>query len=313
MSQTAGVLSWAKELLVQRCVSDLKEGVVVDYETDGNHVGKYVRVGGAVSDMHWYNSSDTGISEKASTAAKARCDGWTVHSTLPSSCDVVGCTSDTVMMKLGDPNYAKSLVEDLRMRIRDNGLFFCILFDSGAIYRKVKVEGKAGSFSNPLFSISLNHDDDDDNNNSNNEDLLGPLSLTIGGNTKHDNLTILNLSSFLRLCESNGYEVVSCINVVEFIYTFFDVHPHSKLLHSYGVWKHSSKILPYEKQLMELYTTLILRKKEHPPKEVWATIQAGGQSVEEDWGADDYLVMDPYVDSEKDDDVEMDLDIPWAV
>ena len=310
--QTAGVVSWTKELLVQRCITDLKQAVVVDYETDGNHVGKYVRVGECISSIHWFHSEDSSVSEGASSAAKKRkSDGWTSMTSLPPSCDVVGCTSDTVMLKLGEKDFAKKFLNEMRSRIRDNGLLFTTLLDSGAIYRRIKVEGKNGTFQNQLFTLSL-HDNDNDSDSASNE-RMGPLSLTVGGCSKFENLTLLNLSVFLRLCEAAGFEVVSCINVVEFVYTYFDVHPHSKLLHSYGVWRNSTKIAPCEKQLMELYTTLILRKKEFLPERVWNNIKQSSQSIEEDSTADEYLVMNPYVDSDKEDDMDMDVDIPWGI
>ncbi|KAJ9472159.1 mRNA cap guanine-N7 methyltransferase 2 [Diplonema papillatum] len=271
-SQASGVMNWTKELLTKKYVEPKSK--VVDWATDGNHIGKLVRLGLDGPDRLTVVGKADDVA-KAGTVARQRRGDWTVQEVVAegrgsippelktSDCSVFACYTGDMATTLGKKAFAARFFMDLREVLVDGGVFFTVVHDSSTIFRKGVVENR-GVYKTELLTMNVAKVADELN-----------LSLHVKGEgARCENVPVANLTEILRTAELAGFEVLECTNQVELVYTYHSTPPWNELLHGYGVWKHWQKISPIEKGLMELYSTLVLRKKLLPNDRPRAELKA---------------------------------------
>eukprot|EP01064_Diplonema_japonicum_P029352 TRINITY_DN4725_c0_g1_i1.p1 TRINITY_DN4725_c0_g1~~TRINITY_DN4725_c0_g1_i1.p1 ORF type:complete len:322 (+),score=31.22 TRINITY_DN4725_c0_g1_i1:317-1282(+) len=273
--QTQLVLDWAHEVMVKKYITGSK--VLVWEGTPA--IMKRLKHGKHIKSVTVHGMKDTDLDLESEM--EIRCAGEPTHESdlIPGSeqtgnYDGVIAFSRAIIENTGRERFVSEFIRQVGETIRSGGVFVAVLLDSGVIHRKIHVESK-GQMVLESGLIRLEVVDKE------NKGYGGVLNLgvkTRTGSTKIDlrpyirNTPIVNLTTVLRNAEQQGFEILECMNLTEFVYTYHSTPPFNELLHEKKLWNKGGKIYPDEKDFLGLFTTLVIRKKRHHPCETWSAL-----------------------------------------
>eukprot|EP01063_Lacrimia_lanifica_P015178 TRINITY_DN21999_c0_g1_i1.p2 TRINITY_DN21999_c0_g1~~TRINITY_DN21999_c0_g1_i1.p2 ORF type:complete len:332 (+),score=118.77 TRINITY_DN21999_c0_g1_i1:171-1166(+) len=315
------VNGWVREILVRKYVP--QDARVLEWWVDVGHIGKLARLERKVEHLT-VMGGEKAVAAAAAAARKRRAD-WTVSEAVVATHEddvfpkaVVGdgqqyncvsCLSEVLMESLGVEGVADAFLAQLREVLADGGVCMTVAYDTAVIHRQAVVESPnaEATFGNIVYKL---------------EDAAPPspdrklFSLKVHGRGMADRVPVLNLTTFLRMAEARGFEVVEARNARELLSSHMKTPPWNHLLYDYGALDQNGRMGKLEASVIELFTTVVLRKR-RLPETVWTPaalcVPEAAAPPPPPQPASPVGSLAPEDDDDDDDagDMDMDVDIPW--